>query len=157
MALMIKLAKEVDGTSEVTLRDIETGDYIRLGPVMAPMIDAEGRRRMLEETKVRRNQGSKRLHHANQRLERLSDRQAGLAGLHADARLRDHSACFWSGLGRVDGESELLAFRHVALRTAYFWRMSPAELMKTSLPLLAVLVEEMGEMKEEIRESYGNP
>ena len=52
MALTIKLAKEVDGTSEVTLRDIETGDYIRLGPVMAPMIDAEGRRRMLEETKV---------------------------------------------------------------------------------------------------------
>ena len=30
MALTIKLAKEVDGTSEVTLRDIETGDYIRL-------------------------------------------------------------------------------------------------------------------------------
>nr|DAZ55876.1 MAG TPA: hypothetical protein [Caudoviricetes sp.] len=35
--------------------------------------------------------------------------------------------------------------------------MSPAELMKTSLPLLAVLVEEMADMKEEIRESYGNP
>lgn len=52
MALTIKLAKEVDGTSEVTLRDIETGDYIRLGPVMAPMIDAEGRRR-----DARRNQG----------------------------------------------------------------------------------------------------
>ena len=30
MALTIKLAKEVDGNSEVTLRDIETGDYIRL-------------------------------------------------------------------------------------------------------------------------------
>ena len=52
MALTIKLAKEIDGLSEVTLRDLETGDYIRLGPVMAPMIDAEGRRRMLEETKV---------------------------------------------------------------------------------------------------------
>lgn len=52
MALTIKLAKEIDGLSEVTLRDLETGDYIRLGPVMAPMIDVEGRRRMLEETKV---------------------------------------------------------------------------------------------------------
>lgn len=52
MPLTMKLTKEVDGTSEVTLRDLETGDYIRLGPVMSPMMDAEGRRRMIEETKV---------------------------------------------------------------------------------------------------------
>lgn len=52
MALTIKLAKEIDGTSEVTLRDLETGDYIRLGPVMSPTIDNEGRRQMVEDTKI---------------------------------------------------------------------------------------------------------
>lgn len=33
--------------------------------------------------------------------------------------------------------------------------MSPAELMKTPLPLLAVLIEEMGDMKAEMRAANG--
>lgn len=81
MALTIKLTKEVDGTSEVTLRDIETGDYIRLGPVMAPMIDAEGRRRMLEETKV--------LSAYITRVSGLTDSQIGKLSLQDFMQMRD--------------------------------------------------------------------
>ena len=52
MALTIKLKKPVEGLQEITLRDIETGDYVRLGPVMTPIVDDQGRKRLFEDTKV---------------------------------------------------------------------------------------------------------
>ncbi len=52
MSLTINLTKPVDGLTEICLRDIETGDYCRLGPVMNPVVDDQGRRRLFEDTGV---------------------------------------------------------------------------------------------------------
>ena len=52
MSTTFKLSKPLGDLTEITLRDIEAGDYIRLGPVMVPWVDAEGRKRLMEDTKV---------------------------------------------------------------------------------------------------------
>lgn len=52
MAMTIKLKKPIEGQQELHLRDIETGDYIRLGPVMAPLVDENGRKRLFEDACV---------------------------------------------------------------------------------------------------------
>lgn len=48
------------------------------------------------------------------------------------------------------GLSDPLEFRRAVFRVAYFWRMSPHELMATDLNLLAVLFEEMVHIKEDM-------
>lgn len=53
---------------------------------------------------------------------------------------------FFTRLGLWD----LKLFRKVAFRAAYFWRMTPAELMATDLDLLAVILEEGRDIREEM-------
>ena len=53
---------------------------------------------------------------------------------------------FYTRLGLWD----LKKFRKVAFRAAYFWRMTPAELMATAPDLLAVAIEEMRDIQEEM-------
>lgn len=48
------------------------------------------------------------------------------------------------------GLGNLREFRKVAFRAAYFWRMTPAEMMATKLDLLAVLIEEWQDIREEM-------
>ena len=59
----------------------------------------------------------------------------------------DHAS---PGFSRRLGLDDLKLFRRVAFRAAYFWHMTPSELMATPIDLLIVALEEMVEIREEL-------